>query len=362
MNTRYKYVIRFIKEHNLQGIIFNDYLSGMYLLEIYRSVNPGEIRLNLLVTENSVVLITDKLSLRRIEREIPPWVQVVIGDGDKFMRSGKGCFREVRREIQKQSIRKIGVFKELSCEFVPAHVKLIMLKENPLAKLAEIKTEYEVEMLKKANAISDKVYAQIANELQTNVSEIRLKARIDELLFAFGSDHNQGGALVSFGENTNAIHAVSTNRKLKKGDLVMLDFAAYVKGIGSDITRTFVIGKANHNQKKMWHTVYHAQKKALNAIRPKISGKAIDQVARDYIKAAGYGDYFFHTLGHQLGLMRGNTKLYCGENKPLYPGMALTVEPGIYTENGGVRIEDDILVTKDGMINLTNSSKEMELG
>lgn len=361
MNERILTMKKLLPQNKLDGLLINKPQEWQYLLKIYKSIPPMETRGALLLTQDKIILIVDPLTLRKIKDQLSPQIQVIIGDGDACMRMGGLFVKEIKKEIKKEKIREIGVFSNYHSSLISKETKSVFIKENPLIKMADTLNDYEIKILKEASTISDQVFLQMLKKLKVGITEIELRNIIEKLLFKLGADFPSFGTLVSFGENTNAIHAISSNRALKLGDLVMVDFGALVNGIGSDITRTFVYGTANIKQKNMWKAVQKAQASALKSIRSGISGKKIDLISRDVIKRQGYGDYYFHSLGHQLGMLNGTIALHSNCKQRLKSNMALTVEPGIYTEWGGIRLEDDIIVTKNGCINLTKAPKEFQL-
>ncbi|MBR4755157.1 MAG: M24 family metallopeptidase, partial [Lachnospiraceae bacterium] len=156
-------------------------------------------------------------------------------------------------------------------------------------------------------------------------------------------------------------HAVPGRKKIETGDFVTMDFGCIYQGYCSDMTRTIVMGKATDKQKEVYDTVLRAQKAALDVIKEGMVCKDVDKVARDLISDAGYEEYFGHGLGHSVGLyIHENPALNTRCEEVLKANMLETVEPGIYIEGfGGVRIEDLVVVTKEGYRNLTSSPKEL---
>ncbi len=153
-------------------------------------------------------------------------------------------------------------------------------------------------------------------------------------------------------------------RPLVRGDFVTIDWGATVNGYNSDITRTYAISQATDQQRAIYAIVLEAQQRAIAAIRPGKTGKAIDAVARDFITQRGYGDAFGHGLGHALGRSVHDGLGFSARNESLVlkPGMVFTVEPGIYLEDwGGVRVEEDILVTDTGCEILTHLPNTLEV-
>jgi len=167
--------------------------------------------------------------------------------------------------------------------------------------------------------------------------------------------------LVQAGPNAANPHAHAGDRPLQRGDLVVIDFGAVVDGYGSDITRTIAIGEPDAEMRAVYEVVKAANAAGRAAARPGATGEAVDRAARAVIESAGYGPSFTHRTGHGLGL-EGHEPPYMvrGEATILQPGMTFTVEPGIYLAGkGGVRIEDDVLVTADGSETLTTLTREL---
>ena len=156
-------------------------------------------------------------------------------------------------------------------------------------------------------------------------------------------------------------HAIPGKRKLADGDLVVVDFGCMYNGYHSDMTRTFGIGKVSDKCRKIYDIVLEAQLKALESLKSGISGREFDRIARDCIASYGYGEAFGHSLGHGFGLeIHEKPRASKLSEDILLAGMTITDEPGIYLEGEfGVRIEDDLVVTEDGCINLANTTKKL---
>ena len=163
------------------------------------------------------------------------------------------------------------------------------------------------------------------------------------------------------GENSSLPHGVPTDRKIRSGDFITLDFGAVVNGYRSDMTRTVAVGDVSKEQKKVYDIVLEAQEKAIEQVKEGIVCSQIDKIARDVISSYGYGEYFGHALGHSVGLDIHESPNFSPKcSTILKEGMILSVEPGIYLpQKFGVRIEDLVYVTKKGVINLTKSKKSL---
>ena len=203
-------------------------------------------------------------------------------------------------------------------------------------------------------AVTEAVEATFAL-LREGMSEAEAAQELGAEIYRHGGDAI-AFKLVSFGENTAFPHHFpSRSRRLAPADLVMIDCGAMVEGMASDITRTVVWGEASGRQRELYDLVWRAQEAALETTCIGAIAEDVDAAARDVISAAGFGDQFIHSLGHGLGLSSG-PRLRVGDRTRLEAGMAFTIEPGVYLSGiGGVRIEDDVLLTPEGSELLTAS-------
>jgi Xaa-Pro dipeptidase len=234
--------------------------------------------------------------------------------------------------------------------------------EHDLIAIRAIKTAEEVAALRKAILASEKALHDLLPEIRAGMSERQIARRLEELQMQHGGEALAFGTLIQTGENSANPHGETTDRLLQAGEFLLIDYGCKIGGYGSDITRTFVIGSPSDEMRRMYDTVKQANEAAIAATAPGVPCGAVDKAARDVITAAGYGEYFTHRTGHGLGLdghepipqIAGNITY------PLQPGMVFTIEPGIYVPGiGGVRIEDDILVTETGIEVLTSFPKEL---
>lgn len=230
-----------------------------------------------------------------------------------------------------------------------------------ISHLRMIKSDSEVESMKKAQAITDAAFVHILDFIKPGVSEREIALEIEYFMKKNGAKGPSFDIIAITGENTSLPHGVPSERKIKAGDFFTMDIGAVVDGYCSDMTRTVAVGKISEEQKKVYDTVLKAQTEALNAIVPGAKCSDIDKVARDIIDDAGYKGCFGHGLGHSVGLLiHEEPRLSPACDAVLEPGMTMTVEPGIYLEGKfGVRIEDMVLITNDGMMNFTMSKKEL---
>lgn len=228
-------------------------------------------------------------------------------------------------------------------------------------QLRRIKDAHEVQLIKKAAVIADAAFDALLREIRPGMTEREVALLVDCSLRRLGADKEAFDTIAAFGPNAACPHASPTDARLQAGGLLKLDFGARRDNYNSDITRTVSIGQPTARQREVYEIVLEAQHKAIAAIQPGKPGKEIDSIARDFIASAGYGNSFGHGLGHALGiLVHDGPALSQTSDVVLEPGMVVTVEPGIYIEGwGGIRIEDDVLVTASGSELLTHSTKEL---
>src|SRR3989339_1055591 len=241
----------------------------------------------------------------------------------------------------------------------------IKLKPNPdfIEKMRLIKKPDEIEKIKKAQNIAKKVLTEIKKELKPGISEMEIAFKIEFMGRKLGAENISFPPIVAFGKNTSIPHHLCDNTKLKNNDIVLLDFGFEYQGYCSDMTRTLFTKTPSEKQKKVYETVLKAQNEAIKNIKPGITGQKADSIARKIIEKAGFKDNFTHSTGHGVGIdihelpnLSPNFKKK--KNIKLQENMVVTVEPGIYIENEfGVRIEDMILITKNGNLNLTKAKK-----
>ena len=240
-------------------------------------------------------------------------------------------------------------------------LKVVKLKdeENFSHKKRMIKTPKELEIIKKAAKKGAKAFEEFKNVIEAGIDEFELSFRFKEKLTKRGRRDLSFEPIVAINENAAKPHAIPTKKKLKKGDLLLLDAGIKYKRYCSDRTRTIYIGKnitMSKKQKfpkeiqKIYDIVLKAQESAIKAIRVGIKAKELDKIARNIITDAGYGKYFVHSLGHGVGLDIHEWPYINSRNEIiLKEGMVFTIEPGIYIPNAfGIRIEDMIAINYNG--------------
>ncbi|HUF38537.1 MAG TPA: Xaa-Pro peptidase family protein [Anaerolineales bacterium] len=230
------------------------------------------------------------------------------------------------------------------------------------AGLRMYKDESEAAVMRAAAQLAEKALAATLPQIRPGIDEKELAGELVVQMLRHGSDPQiPFSPIVAAGPNSANPHATPTDRKIMTGDLLLFDWGAAVDGYFSDITRTFAVGEVEPELAKIAGIVKEANAAARGAAGPGVPMQTVDRAARDVITAAGYGEYFTHRTGHGLG-MEGHEEPYIrGDNEQiLEPGMTFTIEPGIYLPGrGGVRIEDDVMVTEEGLESFTGLSREL---
>lgn len=232
---------------------------------------------------------------------------------------------------------------------------------DALAASRVVKDADELETLAEAARIASGVLERVPDYAEEGMTERALKARIDYQMVEAGADSPSFETIVAFGENSAVPHHSSGERRLRDGDNVLVDMGARYRLYCSDITRTFFMGRAKEVQKEAYSKVLEAQTKAIAATRRGVTGSFVHQVAAGVIDRSRFKGRFVHGLGHSIGLeVHDGPGLSRRSTNRLEENMVLTVEPGIYLpREGGVRIEDDVVVTTGGCRVLTTGSREM---
>lgn len=233
--------------------------------------------------------------------------------------------------------------------------------DDILREYRMVKTEEEIEFIRKAEAIGDEAFAKVLPMLQAGMTEKQVAALLEYQMKSLGADGLSFDTIAASGVHSAMPHAVPTDKKLEEGDFLTMDFGCKYKGYCSDMTRTVVIGTASDKQKEIYQLVLNAQETVLKQVKPGMTGREVDAIARDMITEAGHGQDFGHGLGHSVGLeIHENPSFSRRDEHVIQPGMVITVEPGVYIEGfGGVRIEDVVCITEDGCENLTHSPKSL---
>lgn len=236
---------------------------------------------------------------------------------------------------------------------------------NPLSRAIEdlryFKSETEIKHIQKAACIADQALENILPLVKANVTERDLATELEYQMSLLGSEEMSFATILVFAERSALPHGIPGNRKLKNGELILIDFGAVHQGYRSDMTRTYVFGKANDQQKEIHQLVSKAQQNAIDAIEIGLTGEQLYRQSEKVLIASPYAKYMGEGLGHGVGLdLHEFPFMGRGCDLKIEQGCVITIEPGIYIPDwGGVRIEDDIAVTNDGIKILNKAPREL---
>lgn len=292
------------------------------------------------------------------------WKLEMIGysDTDDSMELSIHAMKKRVHALKKMAIEKeqLNVDRYEKLTGLLANVAFVSAEEK-LRRMRMVKTETELQLIRKACELADFAIETGVSEIKEGKTELEVLASIEYELKKKGVTEMSFSTMVLTGKNAAAPHGTPGLTKIQKGDLVLFDLGVVVDGYCSDITRTVAYGEIKKQQEDIYHTVLKAQLKALETAHAGVACSEVDIAARKVIEEAGYGNYFPHRLGHGLGVSVHEYPSLTGSNPLLMEaGMVFTAEPGIYVPGvAGVRIEDDVVITEDGIEILTKYPKDL---
>jgi Xaa-Pro aminopeptidase len=343
--------------HGLEAAYITRPVSIAYLTGLH--ANPHERLMALVVRPDRATLVVPALESDNAAKNSEHAAVVA-------WRDGEDPYELVR--VALEGCTRLGVEKEhLTVQAAetlgsgPGALEMVDVAPE-IRRLRRTKSSGELEKIARACAITDAVCDEAMLRLQAGQSELAVAVGISAAIAAYGASL-AFETLVQSGHNTAEPHHGPSDRLLKNGDLILLDFGAAFEGYRADTTRMAVVGEPTARQLEIHRLVLQAHDAAINAVRAGVTTGEVDAAARDVIAAAGLGDRFFHRVGHGLGLeAHEDPSLDPGSNTVLEPGMVFTIEPGIYIPLwGGVRIEDDVVVEAEGCRVLTTADRNLRM-
>jgi Xaa-Pro dipeptidase len=326
--------------------------------------NPHERLMGLFVfPEADPILVCPKLEEENARQS--GWEHEILAYDD-----AENPWVKIRMELAKRSIGEgavvavekdhLSVARAEQLRQIIPRIELYPI-DGYLNELRVLKDEAEIATLQEAAKLADEAVEVGVNSLGPGVTEMEVVAQIELAMKKKGVQAMSFATTVLFGEKSALPHGIPGLRPLKKGELVLIDLGVIVDGYCSDITRTVAYGQIDEKQREIYQTVLKAETEAIQACKPGVRLGDLDLTARRVIDEAGYGEYFTHRLGHGLGIdVHEFPSIHQANDQVLQEGMVFTIEPGIYLPGvGGVRIEDDVVITKDGCQVLTRYPKEL---
>jgi len=306
----------------------------------------------LFITNSKLILATDSRYEQQAKNEAPLF---------KIACYKEGLAKEISNIADKLDTKRLGFetvrmsckqYNKIEEELKSSGMKVELVPaEDMVENLRLKKDETEIDTLKKALLIAESVFTRIKTTIKPGMTENQLAWAMEKEMRESGAQSLSFPSIVASGPNSALPHAIPSDRKIKAGEPILFDWGARLDGYCSDISRTVFIGPPDETFKKVFSTVHDAQQMATDAIKPGISSKAVDKIARDQIEKSGFKGKFGHGLGHGTGLaVHEHPRLSPLKNTTLETGMVFTVEPGIYIPGwGGIRLENMVVVRNDGV-------------
>ncbi|WOV85570.1 Xaa-Pro peptidase family protein [Sporosarcina jeotgali] len=312
-----------------------------------------------IISKDDAVFITDFRYMEQAAAQIKDF---------RIVQHEKTIIEEVAKQVEQMKVKRLGFEKEdLTFGMYELYKSKVSAELIPTAGLVEklriIKTPEELEVLKQAAKIADDAFTHICGFIKAGMTELEVSNELEFFMRKQGATSSSFDTIVASGVRGALPHGVATDKKIQSGELVTLDYGALYNGYISDITRTVAVGEPSGKMREVYEITLAAQKLAVEGIKPGMTGIQADAIARDYIASKGYGEAFGHSTGHGIGLeVHEAPGLSFRSETVLEPNMTVTAEPGIYLPGiGGVRIEDDLVITENGCERLTHCTKELQI-
>jgi Xaa-Pro aminopeptidase len=339
-----------LQERGIEALLISHPVNRRYLTGFTGSAGV------VLITATEQLLLTDFRYVIQAQEQAPQMTLV----------QHQGIYHTVGEQCRKLGIKALSFEQDhlTFAEFLQLKEAVGDIKLQPTSgivkELRMVKDADELAVMREAARIADQAFSKILSDIKPGVRENEISFKLEFYMRELGATSSSFDMIVASGKRSALPHGVASDKVLELGDLVTLDFGAFYQGYASDITRTVMLGRPSEKQKEIYDIVLEACNRTIAALRPGMTGKEADAVARDYIRAHGYGEFFGHSTGHGLGMEVHELPMLSSRgDMVLQPNMVVTVEPGIYLpEVGGVRIEDDVVITETGCEALNQSSKE----
>lgn len=314
----------------------------------------------LLVGDGVEIILSDPRYTQQIEEQCPGLEIALRGPGTNLVAVVERVVGQAR--VRQLAVEAASMTLELHDQLAAALPKCRLLPTSGMVEsLREIKDAEEIREIRHAVWLAEKAFGVVRASLQAGQTEREVAFQLEQLIRGFGGAGCAFPPIVAAGPRAALPHAYPTDQCVGAGELLLLDWGATARLYRSDLTRILVTGRISPKLERVYGVVLRAQEQAIAAIRPGALMSDVDAAARQVIAKAGYGKHFGHGLGHGFGLeIHEAPRLAATAQGVLKPGMVVTVEPGIYLANwGGIRIEDDILVTRDGHEVLSSLPKDL---
>ncbi len=344
-----------LNDENLDAILVTNAANRRYMSGFTGSAGT------LVISQDHALLAVDFRYYEHVEKQAPDFelarVETKFADLLPDLVGKVNC-----RRLGFESENVTFAFHQRLINALPDGVELVP-STDIVEEIRAVKDDGELASLQRAIDLTDAAYAHIAASMQPGMTEREAAWELESFMRTHGADE-MAFMQVGSGPNGAMPHAILSDRKIEIGSPVVIDMGAVVDGYRSDLTRTIALGEASEQCKEVYEIVRQAHEAAAQGVRPGMTGKEADALARDVIEQAGYGDKFGHSLGHGVGLVIHEKPRLSqrGTDNKLRAGMVFTIEPGIYLPGEfGVRLEDIVVLREDGAQVLSHAVKELVL-
>lgn len=360
LKVRQKNVRDALKELKLDGILLTHPPDLAYLTNFTGDDSVG------LITEKDFYLITDFRYQEQAEQEAG-WLKMSIRDGkmsDAVAKVVTGTkLQRIGFEANFTTFGQVDALDRAIKETKDAKAVELVPLQDVMVNIRKVKDDNEIDLVRKSVGIAEEAFEAIRSELKAGQAENYLAGLMVFELRSRGASNSSFPVIMAAGANSSLPHYRPGETLVQKDQPLLIDWGAIYKGYCSDLTRTMMVGRVSSKIKQIYKVVFEAQQAAIKFLRPGVTTMQADRVARDVIERAGFGDHFGHGLGHGIGreIHEMPSMRKTGGEEELRPGMIVTVEPGIYLPGeGGVRIEDDVLITHSGCEILSSLDRSFE--
>ncbi len=351
---RLRGVRAYMKEHKLDGAMFTSYENRRYYCGFTGSNGY------LIITEDRAAMVTDKRYTTQAQQQTVD-VEIIEHAANRL-------------QLVAETVRRMGITSMVmeSCmtvdEYFPLKEKLgdirVVFEQEYFLEQRMVKDEEEIACTREAIRCAEAGFDKLLPKLRIGMTEKDVADELHYLVSKEGAEALSFGTIVGSGARGALAHAFPTNKVIEDGDMVVVDFGVMKDGYCSDMTRTLLFGNVSEAHKRIFDLVQESQDLAIAAIRPGVLARDVEDAHRAVYLREGLDDYALRGLGHGIGLqIHECPRIVIGNETVLRPGMIFTVEPGLYFPNDcGVRTEDDVLVTEDGVENLSHTPHEIHIG
>jgi Xaa-Pro aminopeptidase len=360
LKVRQNTVREAMKKLKLDGLLLTVPADLAYLTNFTGDDSIG------LITADDLYLVTDFRFKEQAEIEAG-WVTTTIREGKMDVALAQTIvgakLKRVGFEANRATFGQIHALDKAIKDKAGAETVELVPMEDVLVNIRKVKDDHEIDLIRKSAAVAEEAFTAIRDEIKPGQSENYLAGLLVFELRSRGASDSSFPVIVAAGANSSLPHYRPGDVLIKKDEPLLIDWGALFGGYCSDLTRTLIVGRASPKMKEIYKVVLAAQEAAIKFLRPGVTTQQADRAARDVIDKAGYKEQFGHGLGHGIGreIHELPTMRRSGGDEELRPGMIITVEPGIYLPGeGGVRIEDDVLITHSGCEVLTTLDKTFE--